>query len=129
MSQIDINAIVQKYIDLRDAIDRINKEAKAKVAELESAQDTLASVLMKMAQEQGVSSFKTEAGTAFVATKTHAGIADWNRVVEYIDQNKAWNLLNKAVNKTAVQEFINKHETPPPGVNWTVVQEIQVRRS
>lgn len=127
--QVDINAIVAKYIKLRDAIDRINKEAKAKVADLEGAQKTLESVLMKLAQEQGVSSFKTDAGTAFIATKTHAGIADWARVVEYIEANKAWNLLNKAVNKTAVQEYINQHETPPPGVNWTTLQEIQVRRT
>jgi len=129
MSQIDINAIVKKYIELRDAAERITKEAKTKVAELEAAQDTLASVLMKLAQEQGVTSFKTDAGTAFIATKTHAGVADWNRVVEYIKANDAFNLLNKAVNKTAVQEYIQKHETPPPGVNWTTMQEIQVRRT
>ena len=126
--QFDIDAIVKKYVDLRDSIDAINKETKARVAVLEEAQGALASVLMKLAKEQGVSSFKTDSGTAFIQTKTYAGVADWSRTIEYIKANDAYYLLNKAVNKTAVKEYIDKHETPPPGVNWTVEQEIQVRR-
>lgn len=126
--QVDIDSIIKKYVELRDAIDAVNAEAKKKVAALEEAQETIASVLMKLAKEQGVTSFKTESGTAFVSTKDHVGISDWNRTIEYIEQNKAWNLLNKAVNKTAVKEYIAQHEIPPPGVNYTVMQEIQVRR-
>lgn len=126
--QVDIDSIIKKYVELRDAIDAINAETKKKVAVLEEAQETISSVLMKLAKEQGVTSFKTESGTAFIATKDHAGVADWNRVIEYIQQHGAWNLLNKAVNKTAVKEYITKNETPPPGVNYTVMQEIQVRR-
>lgn len=126
--QVDIDSIIKKYVELRDAIDAVNAEAKKKVAALEEAQETIASVLMKLAKEQGVTSFKTESGTAFVSTKDHVGISDWARTIEYIEQNKAWNLLNKAVNKTAVKEYIAQHEIPPPGVNYTVMQEIQVRR-
>lgn len=126
--QVDIESIIKKYVELRDAIDAVNAEAKKKVAALVEAQDTISSVLMKLAKEQGVTSFKTESGTAFIATKDHAGVADWPRVIEFIEQNKAWNLLNKAVNKTAVKEYIDQHEIPPPGVNYTVMQEIQVRR-
>lgn len=126
--QVDIDSLVKKYVELRDAIDAVNAEAKKRVTVLEEAQEVIASVLMKLAKEQGVTSFKTESGTAFIATKDHAGVADWPRVLEFIEQNKAWNLLNKAVNKTAVKEYISQHETPPPGVNYTVVQEIQVRR-
>ncbi len=126
--QVDIDSIIKKYVELRDAIDAVNNEAKKKVATLTEAQDVLSSVLMKLAKEQGVSSFKTDSGTAFVQTKTYAGIANWNQTIEYIKANDAYNLLNKAVNKTAVKEYIDKHEIPPPGVNWTVEQEIQVRR-
>src|SRR6266404_1579145 len=39
-----------------------------------------------------------------------------------------WHLLNKAVNKTAVGEYIDQHQSPPPGVKWTAMKVIQVRK-
>ena len=129
MNEVTIDTIVAKYVELRDGIDRIKAEAKAKVEVLERAQEQLESVLMKRAQAQGVSSFKTAAGTAFITTSAKCGVADWDAVLRYVEENRAYNLLNKAVNKTAVQEYINANEVPPPGVNWSVSKEIQVRRS
>lgn len=126
---VDIEATVRKYIELRDACEKIDKEAKERKAPLAAAMDTIEAVLMKIANEQGVTSFKTLAGTAFVTTVSRCGVSNWDETLQFIRDNDAFNLLNKAVNKTAVQEYIDAHETPPPGVSWTVMREVQVRRS
>lgn len=127
--QVTIDQLVEKYLELRTGLERIAEEAKQKSAPLAKAMEVISGVLMERAKRAGVQSFKTSSGTAFITTKTHCGVADWDRFIGFVQENGATNFLNKAVNKTAVQEYINAHEVPPPGVNWTVSKEIQVRRS
>lgn len=127
---IDIEAVIKKYIELRDDIDRVEAEAKAKKAPLVAAMETLGNVLLKLSNDQGgVKSFKTNAGTAFRQTVTRASVQNSDEFFEHLKTTGDFHLLTKAVNKTAVQDYINTHERPPPGVGWTVMHEMQVRRS
>jgi hypothetical protein len=126
---VDIETIIQKYVALRDDIERVDAEAKAKKAPLVAAMETLGNVLLKLANDQGVTSFKTGAGTAFRQTVTRASVQNSDEFFEHLRASGDFHLLTKAVNKTAVQDYINTHEKPPPGVGWTVMHEMQVRRS
>jgi len=124
----NIGEIVKKYVELRDTKDRIAADAKAKTDPISVAMKTIETYLMKLSQDTGQTQFGTEFGTAFVTTKKGCNVTDWDATVEYIRTNGAFNLLNKAVNKTAVDEYIEKHGMPPPGVNWVVMKDIQIRR-
>lgn len=127
---VDIETIIKKYIDLRDDLERIDAESKAKKAPVEAAMETLANVLLKLSNDQGgVKSFKTNSGIAFRQKVTRASVQNSDLLFEHVKATGDFHLLPKAVNKTAVQDYINTHEKPPPGVGWTVMHEMQVRRS
>lgn len=126
---VNIDTVIAKFVALRDDVDRIEKEAKEKKKPIEDAMATLSSALMKLCNDQGVKQFKSAAGTAFITTVSRCSAPGFEETLEHIKATGAYQLLNRAVNKTAVQEYINTHGQPPPGVKWDVAQEIQVRRA
>jgi len=52
----------------------------------------------------------------------------WNGILTHIRKFGNWNLLNKAVNKTAVKEYIEVHKAPPPGVKYDSYRDLQWRK-
>lgn len=126
--QFKVDEVIAKYIELRDQKDKINADAKAAVKVVDASLDIIEAWLLNQANEQGVSSFACDIGTAFVKETDFANVSDWNLTVEFIKKNEMWQMLKKDVNKTAVKEFIDANGVPPPGVNWGSKREIQVRR-
>lgn len=126
--QFKVDEVIAKYIELRDQKDKINSDAKAAVKVVDASLDIIEAWLLNQANEQGVSSFACDIGTAFVKETDFANVSDWNLTVEFIKKNEMWQMLKKDVNKTAVKEFIDANGVPPPGVNWGSKREVQVRR-
>ncbi len=96
--------------------------------------EKLAGVLMHVMNESGgLTQLKSTSGTAFITNQTRCSIGNKTEFAAYIRREEAegrdgFALLTLSANKTAVQTHINTHETPPPGVSWSVVREVQVRR-
>lgn len=124
----NVEAIIAKYIDLRDAIDAAKAEYEGKVAGLKQAQEGIEAYLMGLANTTGQTSFGCAAGTAFVTTQNGCNVANKEEFMRYIRENEAWPLLNVSANKTNVKEFLDANNQLPPGVNWTTMKVIQVRR-
>ena len=80
------------------------------------------------ADEQGVTSFRTEHGTAFLTTSDYANVADWDSVLRYIQKHEAFDLLEKRVSKMAVRGYIDLHKSVPPGVNYGTAISVSVRK-
>jgi hypothetical protein len=127
-TEFKIDTVVSRYIDLRDQKAKIAADAKAQTEGIDAQLKIIEGWLHQKLHELGTESFKTEFGTAYLTKTDFCGVADWNLVLQYIQENQAWNLLNKAVNKTAVKEYLNENQVPPPGVNYGVKEEVQVRR-
>lgn len=127
---IKIDEIVEKYIKLRDESDRIAARAKADLEPVAAAMKGIETYLMALAQKTGQTKFGTKAGTAFITTKTGCNVGDWDTALGFIREQNAWHLLNKAVNKTAVGEYMEANQgQTPPGVEWVALKAIQIRRS
>ena len=125
---VNVESIIAKYIELRDAEDKAKADYNAIVAPLKAAREGLEAYLMKLANDTGQTSFGCGAGTAFITTETHCGVADWNAVLEFVQAEGLWNMLTKSVSKTVVKEYLDAHEQLPPGINWTAMKAIQIRR-
>jgi len=52
-------------------------------------------------------------------TQDSVKVGNWDETLPYIIDNKAYHLLNQAVNKTAAKEHIDLYKAPPPGVEYT----------
>lgn len=121
--------LVEKYIQLRDKKAEIAGQYKAKVAKLEEVITKIENILLKQFSELGMESVRTKAGTAYKSTRASATVADWDNVLDFIQRNDLWNMLERRVNKSAVEQFKEEHGDLPPGVNWREEVTVNVRRS
>jgi Cft2 family RNA processing exonuclease len=119
--------VIKAYITLRNEKDAIEGEVKEKVRTKEKMVK-LEAYIKKQADEQGVTSFKTGHGTAFVTTTDFAQVADWDAILNFIKKNEAWDMLEKRVSKNAVRGYIDEHKDVPSGVNYGTRIDINVRK-
>lgn len=121
--------LVEKYIELRDKKAQLSAAFKQKTAKLDAVLDKIEGVLLQQFKDLGMESVRTKAGTAYKSTRTSATVADWDQTLDYIRRKELWNMLDKRVNKAAVEQFKEEHDDLPPGVNWREEVVVNVRRS
>ena len=80
------------------------------------------------ADKDGVDSFKTANGTAFLTTTDFARVEDWDATLEFIKGNDAYDLLEKRVSKTAVRGYIEANKSVPSGVNYGTRIDVNIRK-
>ena len=125
---LTVGDVIDTYLKLRNRKDAIESEAKARVKEIKDKLEKLEAWLKIKADEEGVTSFKTTNGTAFLTVVDYANVADWDATLEFIRVNQAYDLLEKRVSKTAVRSYIENDKTVPPGINYGTKVEINVRK-
>jgi len=125
----ELQALVERYIMLRDKKAEIVNAAKEKAAKLDDLIKKLEGALLLTFQQTGAESVRTAAGTAYKTTKASATVADWDAVLGFIKDNEMWNMLERRVSKEAVVQFREANNDLPPGVNWREEVTINVRRS
>lgn len=124
-----VEQVVETYLKLRRKKEAIENEAKDKVADIKTKMTKLESWLMQKADEDGVTSFKTTAGTAFVTTTDFANVADWDAVLTFIRENDAFDMLEKRVSKAAVRAHMDETGDVPPGITYGSKIGINVRKA
>lgn len=127
LSGLKLSDLIDKFITIRDAIDAENNKHKARIKDGVDTMELIESVLMGKMTEVGMESASSESGTVYFTTSTRCGVGDWDELLPFIiDGNPQ--LLNKAVNKTAVKEYMDEHGALPPGVKWDEERVIQIRK-
>jgi len=125
---VTVDEVVAAYIKLRAKKDAMEAETKAEVKKIVEKMDKFEGWLKQQADAQGVTSFKTKHGTAFLKTTDYANVENWDAALGFILENNAYDLLNKAVSKVAVRGYIDANKAVPPGVNYGTKIEVEVRK-
>lgn len=128
MTQLSVDAVVATYMKLRAKKDAIEAQVKSEVDGIKQQMEKIEAWIKEQADAQGVTSFKTNHGTAFLTTVDYAIVADWDAVLNYIRENEAYDMLEKRVSKTAVRGYIENTKTVPPGVNYGTKLEVSIRK-
>jgi hypothetical protein len=126
---MNIETLVERYIALREKKAQIKAEYEAKVEHIDSLQSKVEGVLLRFFEEQGSSSIRTPAGTAYKATRVSATIADWDSFLEHVKANQAYEMLERRCSKVAVEQYKAANDELPPGVNWREDVVVNFRRS
>ena len=121
--------LVEKFIALRDQKSKMSTEYKAQVAQIDSVLDQIEGQLLRDFNTHGMESVRTKSGTAYKSTRNSATVADWDYVLDFIQTNELWNMLERRVSKAAVEQYKDEHGNLPPGINWREEITINVRRS
>lgn len=125
----DIKTRVEQFVKLRDLIRTKEAEQKAELKPLKETLEQLNSVLLQHLNDINGDSVKTESGTVYRTEKKSASLADADAFMEYVIANSAFDLIDRKANVVAVEDFINEHNAPPPGVNFTKTFVVGVRRA
>ncbi len=128
-SNLDISRRVDQYVRLRDEIKRLDDEHKEKMKPYREALEKLNNLLLAHLNNIGGDSVKSSAGTVYRTERKTASLTDADAFMRFVIGNEAWDLLDRKANVTAVVDFIEENNAPPPGVNLNQVYVVGVRRS
>ncbi len=125
---LNVDQVVGAYMKLRQQKDDLEAQTKETVNGLKAKMAKLEAWIKEQADAQGVISFKTNHGTAFLTTTDYANVADWDAVVDFIRTNEAFDMLEKRISKVAVRGYIEQTKSVPPGVNYGTKLEVNIRK-
>lgn len=126
---VDIGKRVAQYVKLRDKIKELDDIHKKNTAPYRELLETLNGALLSHLTAQNSESIKTESGTVYRTERASASLADKSAFWAWVVAQGEWDLLDYKANSTAVRDFIDRNNRPPPGVNYTVAHVVGVRRA
>lgn len=124
-----IETRVDQYVRLRDLIKEKDDAHKAMMKPYRETLEKLNNLMLAELNNIGGDSIKTGAGTVYKTERKSASLEDGEAFMDYVVQNGAWELIDRKANVTAVEDYTKIHGTLPPGVKFTVMQTVGVRRS
>lgn len=125
---LTVDQVVAAYIKLRDKKASLEAVVQKQTEELVAQMTKLETWLREQASAQGVTSFKTPHGTAFLTTVDYAQVADWDAVLDFVRKNDAYDMLERRVSKRAVRSYIDENKAVPDGITYGTRLEVNVRR-
>jgi len=126
--QIDIELRIAQFIAVRDKIKEIEERHKKELEPYKNLKDKLSVVLLDHLNTVNVDNASCGAGTVYRTAKKSASIADAEAFMRHVIGTESWDLLDRKANVTAVEDFIEEHKAPPPGVNFNQHWTVGVRR-
>jgi hypothetical protein len=126
---VNIEAIVAEFRDVRADLDAARKGYKEFERKSKDRLAELAMQLREIADEMGVNSFSTAAGTAYRVTTESFRVGNWDEILNYIQTTGHWNMLEKRIAKLATKEIYEADGVLPPGVEYEVEVDFVVRKS
>jgi hypothetical protein len=128
MIELKVGDVIATYLTLRNQKEALVQAVKAKTVEIDAKMTKIEAWIKQQADTQGVTSFKSEHGTAFLTTVDYANVADWDATLRFIRESEAFDMLEKRVSKTAVRAYIDQTKSVPPGVNYGTKLEVNIRK-
>lgn len=128
MTTLNVDQVVAAYMKLRQQKEVLEASIKEEVGVIKDKMTKMEAWIKEQADAQGVTSFKTKHGTAFLSTSDYANVADWDAVLTFIQDVGAFDMLEKRVSKIAVRGYIEEHKAVPPGINYGTKLEVQIRK-
>lgn len=126
-----MDELVKTYIKLRSKKSQLKKEFDNEVAKIDELQDKIEALMLVRFQELGMESVKTDEGTAYVAVRSSASLADADAFKAFcLQQEDPFTFIDVRVNKSAVTQFKEAMGGElPPGVNFTATRVVNFRSS
>lgn len=125
-----LSEAVALYINLRDQKAKMKAEYEEAIRPLTEKMDKLEMKLLEAFDTLGTTSSRTDAGTAYIATRTSASVADRDVFTTFVRENEEWSLMEVRAAKLAIEQWKDANGgVLPPGINWREERVINVRRS
>ena len=124
----NVGDVIRTYMKLREQKASIEASVKDQLSTVKAKMEKLEAYLKAQMDAQGLTSFKSDYGTAFLTTTDYANVADWDSVLDFIRSNDAFDMLEKRVSKIAVRGYIEQSKAVPPGITYGTKLEVNIRK-
>ena len=125
----DMEKRTSQFIQVRDRIKEIEKEHSARIKPLKELQEILAGRIQAFMAANNLENLKTAAGTCYISSRSTTSLADPEAFMNYVIENKMFDLMDRRANTTAVKAFVKKNKALPPGCNLSTIETVGVRRA
>ena len=119
---------IEQYVAVRDKLKEMKDAFEASCEPLKQLQEQLGGWLQNFLDESGSESIKTKHGTCYASTRYTASLADPQAFMDYVIENKQFDLLDRKANATAVRAFVDENNREPPGCRLSALRTVGVRR-
>lgn len=123
-----ISQAVEVYVATRDQLAAERKAYNSYELRAKAYMERISMYLRDKADEMGVDSFKTQAGTAYRSVKTQYRVGSFDQFVEWMKATENFHCLEKRAAKNAVKEIHEETGEVPPGLEFYSEVEFDVRR-
>ena len=125
---VTIDAVIKKYMKLRAQKEAVEAEIKERVDKIKADMAKLEAFLQAKMDADGLTSFKSEHGTAFLTTTDFANVDNWDAVLQFIREEEAYDMLERRVSKAAVRGYIEANKEVPPGIKYGTKLGVNIRK-
>jgi hypothetical protein len=126
---IDSARLAKVYVKLRDAKDKILRDAEQEADVLKAKMDVIEAAMLGFMNANKVDSVATTAGTFYKELSIKPSCSDWDVFYQWIKKNDTFEFLERRVTRNAIKEFMEANKgTLPPGINVHKEYVVRVRR-
>jgi hypothetical protein len=118
--------LVKTFLRIRDARSKLAKDYQTEDEGLKSALKQVEIELLRRAQDEGVTGFKTNLGTTYTAEDMSVSIADDTAYFDFIRTTGDLDFFERRVSVKHLKEYMAEHKgETPPGLN--LFRELRMR--
>lgn len=128
MSEVDVAKRVAQFVTLRDKIKELEKKHEEELKPYREARVMLEGIFAEVLRTANVKSMKTEGGTITATERASATVDDMEAFRTHVVNMGDWDLADLRANAPAVRAWAEANQQLPPGVKFTTMQTISVRR-
>jgi hypothetical protein len=125
---IPVDQLVDRYIKLRDKVERLKKQHKEELEPIQTAMVQVEKFLLGHLQTQGVDSMKTAFGTPYVQTFRSVSVGDKAEYLNWVRETGNWEALDVRALKEPIIAYKEEHQDLPPGIKYSESKVLNVTR-
>lgn len=125
---LSADQLVEAYIKARDARAAKKAQRDRELAEYDAIMARIEGELQTAMSAMGVSTMGTPHGTAYKTTFNSATVADPGAFKSFLERTGKWHLADIRAGKVAIREELEATGELPPGVNYSSIEKINIRR-
>jgi hypothetical protein len=131
MENIDVNELVNAYVNIRNARHALLKKFEGEDGVLKLELEQIEGALLSVCNSTNADSIRTESGTAIRKLNERFYCTDWDNFKTFVKENDALDLFEKRIHQENFKTFLNGHSRDglPPGVNVIKKFTVIVRKS
>jgi hypothetical protein len=125
---IDWNKRTEQYVKLRDLKKEIKDRHTQELAPINDMMEKLEALFLRELNASKQDSAKAASGTVYKTIKRTASLEDPAQFRSYVIGGELWDLADMRANVAAVEDFVKEHGQLPPGVKYSEIEEVGIRR-